>query len=135
MLCMTNTLTGNQRLRYNIPWAKCKQELRMIRPKEGVMKRSDILPAVVLAAAVVAASAILGGCGGGGGGGATPLPKPQLSGTVASGGAHAGARIIVKDGNGNTRTGTTDSSGKYAIDTDGLTPPFFLVASTGTQTF
>ena len=100
------------------------------------MKRSNVLQAAVLAAAVMAASAILGACGGGGGGSApAPTPKPKLSGTVASGGAHAGATIIVKDGSGNTRTGMTDSNGKYAIDTDGLTPPFFLVASTGTQTF
>ena len=100
------------------------------------MKRSNVLQAAVLAAAVMATSAILGACGGGGGGSApAPPPKPKLSGTVASGGAHAGATIIVKDGSGNTRIGTSDSNGKYSIDTDGLTPPFFLVASTGTQTF
>ncbi|MEK6744235.1 MAG: hypothetical protein AABZ15_11515 [Nitrospirota bacterium] len=51
------------------------------------MKRSQVLPAVVLAVAVMAASVILGACSGGGGGGgsAQPTPKVQLSGTISSG--------------------------------------------------
>lgn len=54
------------------------------------MKRSHVLPAVVIAVAVMAASVFISACssgGGGGGGGAAaqPTPKIQLSGTIGSG--------------------------------------------------
>ncbi len=48
------------------------------------MKRSYVLPAVVLAAAVMALSVIITACGGGGGG-AQQTPKIQISGTIGTG--------------------------------------------------
>jgi len=53
------------------------------------MKRSQVLPAAVLAVAVMATSVILSACSGGGGGGggaaAQPTPKIQLSGSIGTG--------------------------------------------------
>jgi hypothetical protein len=55
---------------------------------------------------------------------------------VASGGPLVGALITLKDGaTGTIRTATADSNGAYSIDTTGLTPPFLLLATDGSNTF
>ncbi len=59
----------------------------------------------------------------------------MVSGTVASGGALAGARVTLKDSVGSSLTATTVSNGTYSIDTTGLTPPFLLLVTTPTKSF
>jgi hypothetical protein len=81
-------------------------------------------------------TAFMAGCGGGGGGGGTtPTPTAQtLSGTAARGAAIASVTVTVKDANGNTATGTTGTDGKYSIDVTGMTAPFLLKVTDGSDT-
>ncbi|MEK6744234.1 MAG: hypothetical protein AABZ15_11510 [Nitrospirota bacterium] len=67
------------------------------------MKRSHVLPAVVIAVAVMATSVILSACGGGGGGGASSqtAPKVQLSGTIGSTGNGYTHKASMASGFGN----------------------------------
>lgn len=52
-----------------------------------------------------------------------------MTGTVAVGGAVAGADITVIDANGNSASTTSDASGNYTASLAGLTAPYLVVAS------
>ncbi len=53
-------------------------------------------------------------------------------GTVASGAPISGATVTVTDIHGISQTAVTAGNGAYGIETTGLTPPFLLLATTGT---
>ena len=96
------------------------------------------------------------GCGGGGGGGTTaasslststtssdtpptqpttpPITAKKVSGTVAKGAALAGATVILVDATGRQVSTTAGADGTYSIDVTGLTPPFIITATDGTNT-
>jgi len=74
-----------------------------------------------------------GGGGGGGGGGTTPSAQ-TLSGTAAEGKPIASATVTIKDKNGNTKTVTTGTDGKYQVDVTNMNVPFLLKVTSGSKT-
>lgn len=85
---------------------------------------------------VVGFTLALAGCGSGGGGGSTSNNPPAVttvSGTAATGAALANMTVILKDKNGTTKQSATDPNGKYSIDAAGLTAPFLLKVTDGTN--
>lgn len=86
---------------------------------------------------LIAFAFIITGCGGGGGDGG-PAPGPttgqvKLSGIAASGKPIANVTVSIKDKNGNSKTGTTGTDGKYSIDVTGMTAPFLLKVPHGNR--
>ena len=82
-----------------------------------------------------AAAALLVACGGGGGGGGATASS--VSGIVAVGAALPNAAVVLIDAQGTTRAVTSDTEGRYQIDTTGLQAPFVVRAagSIGAQEF
>lgn len=72
---------------------------------------------------------LLSACGGGGGGSAGSGPTATITGVAATGAAIAGT-VTLKDAAGATRSATISlPSGSFTLDVSGLTPPYFLKAS------
>lgn len=106
-----------------------------------VHKQSSVKSVVAYLA--IALAAVLSGCGGGGGG--LPLMVDSLGrqvpeadfgggdagaagadGTAVDGGPIVNGEVSLADNAGNTRTASTDGSGYYRVNINGLTPPFVL---------
>ena len=97
---------------------------------------------------LVIAAVTLAGCGGGGGGGtsstssipststttAPTSPTTALTGTVAKGAALAGATVTLVDATGKSISTTTAADGTYTLDVTGMTAPFIITATDGTNT-
>ena len=106
-----------------------------------VHKQSSVKSVVAYLA--IALAAVLSGCEGGGGG--LPLMVDSLGrqvpeadfgggdagaagadGTAVDGGPIVNGEVSLADNAGNTRTASTDGSGYYRVNINGLTPPFVL---------
>lgn len=61
------------------------------------------------------------------------VPSGQLAGTAARGAPIAGARVVLKDHHGISRTATTTAAGRFTIDVAGLLPPFLLRVGTSSS--
>jgi hypothetical protein len=63
------------------------------------------------------------------------VAKPTgITGTAATGGALAGTSVALKDSANASSSATTQSDGRFRIDTTGLAPPFLLRATTTAST-
>ncbi|RME02360.1 MAG: hypothetical protein D6805_10165 [Planctomycetota bacterium] len=75
----------------------------------------------------------LSSCGSNGSGGSTLIST--VSGTAAEGKAFANAQVSLKDANGVQLQATTNQSGKYAVQVQGLKPPYLIRVQSGAKTY
>jgi len=92
------------------------------------MKRSKVLPAVVLALAVLALSVMITACGGSGGGAAAPPAGPTVSGVAAAGAPIIGFAYLKDSATPSVTRGpvTVGSDGSFSFNVAGLTAPYIL---------